>query len=150
MGDTSMADGFEFLSREHRSVETMFEQYRGEPDDALAHRIAEALTLHAEAEEAALYPQLRKYVDGGDDLAAESEDEHATLKSQIARLYEAPPTDLAPLMRQIEQNVVDHVRREEQEIFPAMRESGVDADGLGRALERAQGEAPSRSSGNVG
>ena len=145
-----MADGYEFLTREHRNVESMFEQYRRQPDDALAHRIAEALTLHTAAEEAALYPQLRKYVDGGDDLASEAEYENATVKSQIARLYEAPPTDLAPLVRQIEQNVADHVRREEQEIFPAMRESGVDADGLARALERAQGEAPTRSSGNVG
>jgi len=145
-----MADGYEYLTREHRNVESMFDEYRREPDDALAHRIAEALTLHSEAEEAALYPQLRKYVDDGDDIAAEAEYEHATVKSQIARLYEAPPVDLAPLVRQIEQNVAEHVRREEQEIFPAMRESGVDADGLARALERAQGEAPSRSSGNVG
>jgi len=145
-----MADGYEFLKREHRNVESMFEQYRQQPDDALAHRIAEALTIHTEAEEAALYPQLRKYVDGGDDLASEAEYEHATVKSQIARLYEAPPIDLAPVLRQIEQNVAEHVRREEEEIFPAMRESGVDADGLARALERAQGEAPSRSSGNVG
>jgi hemerythrin superfamily protein len=145
-----MADGYEFLKREHRNVESMFEEYRQHPDDALARRIAEALTLHTEAEEAALYPQLRKYVDGGDDLAADAEYEHATVKSQIARLYEAPPIDLAPVLREIEQNVASHVRREEDEIFPAMQESGVDADGLARALERAQGEAPSRSSGNVG
>src|SRR5262245_64091060 len=112
-----MSDGYEFLSREHRQVESMFEQYRQDPDDALARRIAEALTLHTEAEEAALYPLLRKYVDGGDDLAAEAEYEHATVKSQIARLYEAPPVDLAPLMRQIEQNVADHVRREEEDIL---------------------------------
>jgi hemerythrin superfamily protein len=145
-----MADGYEFLKREHRNVEQMFEQFRRQPDDALARRIAEALTLHTEAEEAALYPQLRKYVDGGDDLAAEAEYEHATVKTQVARLYEAPPADLAPLVRAIATNVADHVRREETEIFPAMRDSGVDADGLARALERAQGEAPSRSSGSVG
>ena len=145
-----MSDGYEFLTREHRQIEAMFEQYRRQPDDALARRIAEALTLHTEAEEAALYPQLRKYVDGGDDLADEAEYEHATVKSQIARLSEAPPADVAALVRGIEQNVADHVKREEQEIFPAMRESGVDADGLARALERLQGEAPSRSSRNVG
>jgi hemerythrin superfamily protein len=145
-----MADGYEFLTREHRQVESMFERYRQHPDDALARRIAEALTLHVQVEEVALYPQLRKYVDGGDDLAAEAEYEHATVKSQIARLYEDPPPELAPLLWEIEQNVADHVRREEEEVFPAMRESGVDADGLGRALERAQREAASRSSGGVG
>ena len=145
-----MPDGYEFLTREHRQVEAMFEQYRRQPDDALAHRIAEALTLHAEAEEAALYPLLRKYVDGGDDLASEAEYEHATVKSQIARLYEAPPADLAPLLQEIETNVADHVRSEEANLFPAMRDSGVDGDTLARGLERAQGEAPSRSSGGVG
>ena len=141
IGETAMADGYELLSREHRQVEALFEEYRRQPDDALARRIAEALTLHTEAEEAALYPQLRKYVDDGDDMAAEAEYEHATVKSQIARLYEAPPADLAPLVRHIEQNVSEHVRREEEEIFPAMRDSGVDGDGLARGLERAQGEA---------
>jgi len=145
-----MADGYEFLAQEHRRLEAMFERYRQQPDDALARRIAEALTLHAQAEEAALYPQLRRYVDGGDDLAADAEYEHATVKSQIARLYEAPPPDLAPLVRAIAQNVADHVRREETEIFPAMRESGVDADSLARALERAEGDAPSRSARGVG
>jgi hemerythrin superfamily protein len=145
-----MPDGYEFLTREHRNIEAMFEEYRQRPDDALARRIAEALTLHTEAEEAALYPQLRKYVDGGDDLAAEAQYEHATVKSQIARLYEAPPPNLTPLVRAIAQNVADHVRREEREIFPAMRESGVDADVLGRALERAESEAPSRSSRRAG
>ena len=145
-----MADGYDFLAQEHRRLEAMFERYRQQPDDALARRIAEALTLHAQAEEAALYPQLRRYVDGGDDLAAEAEYEHATVKSQIARLYESPPPDLAPLVQGIETNVADHVRSEEAEIFPAMRESGVDGDALARGLERAQGEAPSRSSGGVG
>jgi hemerythrin superfamily protein len=145
-----MADGYELLAREHRSVEAMFEQYREQHDDAIAHRIAEALTLHAHAEEAALYPQLRRFVDGGDDLANEAEAEHTVVKSQIALLYDAPPPDLAPLMEQIERNVAEHVHTEEETIFPAMRESGVDADTLARALERAEGESPSRSSGGVG
>ena len=145
-----MSDGYESLTREHRQIESMFEQYGQQPDDALAHQIARALTLHTEAEEAALYPLLRKYVDGGDDLAGESEYEHATVKSQIARLYEAPPADLAPLVEEMQRNVADHVRREEAEIFPAMRDSGVDGDALARGLERAQGEAPSHSSGGIG
>ena len=145
-----MTDGYEYLEREHRSVEAMFEKYREQPDDAIAHRIAEELTLHTHVEETALYPQLRRYVDGGDDLATTAEDEHAVLKSQIARLYEAPPDDLRPLMQELERNVSDHVREEEETIFPAMRECGVDADALGRALESAQGEAPVRSSGEVG
>jgi hemerythrin superfamily protein len=144
-----MPDGYEFLTREHRNIEAMFEQYRQHPDDALARRIAETLTLHTEAEEAALYPQLRKYVDGGDDLAAEAQYEHATVKTQIARLYDAPPADLTPLVRAIARNVADHVRSEERDIFPAMREAGVDADGLARAIERAQNEAASRSTRGV-
>jgi len=141
-----MADGYEFLTREHRQVEAMFEQYGQEPDDALAHRIADALTLHAEAEEAALYPQLRRLVDGGDDLADVAENEHAAIKALIARLYEAPPPDLAPLVAEIERDVTAHVRSEEDQIFPAMRDSGVDADTLARALERAEGEASLRGS----
>ena len=64
-----MADGFEMLAEDHRAVERLFETYVHDNEDSVAREICEELTLHTQVEEAALYPALRRYVDGGDDLA---------------------------------------------------------------------------------
>ena len=46
--------------------------------------------------------------------------------------------------------VEDHVREEEEDMFPTMRDLGVDAEKLGRDLEAAKGEAVTRARGTVG
>ena len=136
-----MIDGFELLEREHREVEQRFDRYAAAPDDAIAHEICERLTLHSDIEERALYPALRRYVDGGDDLADRAEQEHAAVKLLIARVYGAPPDDLQPLMQEIRENVERHVQEEEQELFPEMRDSRVDPNELGDRLEAAKRDA---------
>ena len=145
-----MADGFAMLEHDHREVGELFDDYeqRGDPD--LARQICFELTVHGEIEEQVLYPELRRLVDGGDDLANEAENEHALVKSLVARLFDSPPDDLRPLVLEIGRDVAAHVRWEETDLFAAMRESGVDAEALGTRLEAARGEAPSRSSGQVG
>ena len=54
------------------------------------------------------------------------------------------------LVQSLRNTVEDHVREEEESIFPTMRELGVDAEKLGRDLEAAKGEAVTRSRGTVG
>jgi hemerythrin superfamily protein len=142
-----VADGFEFLAEQHREVERLFRRYAEEPDDALAREICELLTAHAVAEERALYPELRRVVDGGDDLADDADAQHALAKTLIARVYDSPPDDLRPLIEELERDVTAHVRFEEDELFPAMAESGVDADELDTRLRAAYRDAPVRSSG---
>jgi iron-sulfur cluster repair protein YtfE (RIC family) len=133
-----MADGFDILSEEHRAVERLFETYRHDPEDSIAHEICAQLGVHTRIEEAALYPALRRYVDGGDDLADVAEQEHAAAKSIIARIYDSPPEDLFDLMAELRREVEHHVESEESELFPEMRESGIDADLLGAEIERAR------------
>jgi hemerythrin superfamily protein len=141
-----VADGFEYLAEQHREVEQLFRRYAESPDDAIAREICAALTAHAVAEEQALYPELRRIVDGGDDLADEAEAEHGLAKTIVARIYDSPPEDLRPLVEELERDVTAHVRFEEDELFPAMAESGVDADQLDARLRAAYREAPARSS----
>jgi len=139
-----VSDGFEVLRAEHREVTQLFDRYQQSPDDQLAHAIFNALTLHTQAEERALYPELRRLVDGGDDLADEAEAEHGAVKALIARAYDSPPPDLAPLVQSIRSDVEGHVQREESEIFPEMREAGVDAAQLAERLENAKRELETR------
>jgi hemerythrin superfamily protein len=145
-----MPDAYDLLAADHREVEELLRRYEESGDDAIAREIADMLTLHAEIEEQVLYPEVRRLVDGGDDLANEAESEHALVRSLIARMIDSPPDDLQSLVREIGDDVAVHVRREEETIFPMMRECGVDAADLGNRLEAARGEAPSRSSGQVG
>ena len=93
-----MPDGFEMLQDDHRKVERLFETYLHDNEDSVAREICEQLTLHTQVEEAALYPALRRNVDGGDDLADVAEQEHSAVKTLIARIYDAPPEGLLDLV----------------------------------------------------
>jgi hemerythrin superfamily protein len=143
-------DLFEALSRDHRDVEHLFDRYAESADDAVAHEICDALTLHAEVEEQVLYPELRRIVDDGDDMANVAEAEHAAMKLLIARIYESPPPDLRPVIDELRRTVEHHVTEEERDLFPRLVDAGADSEALGQKLEAARGEAPSRSSGQVG
>lgn len=134
-------NGFEVLRAQHREVEALFGQYAANPDDATARQVREKLTRHAELEERALYPELRRLVDNGDDFADEAEAEHALAKTIIARMYDSPPEDVRPLMQELERVVTVHVRTEEEQLFPAMIESGVDAGKLASKLDAEAGVA---------
>jgi hemerythrin superfamily protein len=139
-----MADGFEMLEADHRNVDALFENYLHDNDDVIARDICVALTLHTEIEEAALYPALRRYVDGGDDLADQADLENAAIKTLIARIYDSPPASLVDLMAELRRDVEAHVRSEESELFPSMQEAGVDAQVLGVAVQAARAVAEAR------
>ena len=114
----TLADGFEILSEDHREVERLFDTYRHDPEDSIAYDICGRLGVHTRIEEAALYPALRRYVDGGDDLADVAEQEHATAKSIIARIYDSPPGKLFDLVTELRSEVEHHVESEESHLFP--------------------------------
>jgi hemerythrin superfamily protein len=130
-------NGFEILTAQHREVAALFGRYSGEPDDVTARRICELLTRHTHLEEQALYPELRRLVDNGDDFADQAEAEHALAQTIIAHIYDSPPEDLRPVVEELERTVSAHVRDEEDRLFPAMIEVGVDADKLASKLQAA-------------
>ena len=130
-----MPDGFEMLQDDHRRVERLFETYLHDNEDSVAREICEQLTLHTQVEEAALYPALRRNVDGGDDLADVAEQEHSAVKTLVARIYDAPPEGLLDLVAELRREVDHHVEQEESTLFPEMREAGVDAGLLGAEIE---------------
>ena len=134
-------NGFEVLHAQHREVEALFGQYAANPDDVTARQVREKLTRHTELEERALYPELRRLVDNGDDFADEAEAEHALAQTIIARMYDSPPEDMRPLMQELERIVTAHVRTEEEQLFPVMIESGVDAEKLASKLDAEAGVA---------
>jgi hemerythrin superfamily protein len=145
-----MADGFAMLEHDHREVGELFDDYEQRGDPSLARQICFELTVHGEIEEQVLYPELREFGDKTSEQSDHAEDAHEDITRTIGRIELAEPDAVLDLMRSLRTTVENHVREEEESIFPTMRELGVDAEKLGRGLEAAKGEAVTRSRGTVG
>ena len=145
-----MADGFQMLERDHRAVAELFDTYEQGGDNAVAEQICFELTIHSEIEEQVLYPKLREFGDQTSELSDHAEAAHERITNLVGRIGLAEPDDRLGLVEELWSEVDAHVREEETDIFPTMRDLGVNADELGRALEAAKGEAVARSRGTVG
>ncbi len=118
-----MPDAFALLEQDHRTVESLFDQFEqsGDPDTALA--ICGELTIHALLEEELVYPLLASKV--AHDLADEARQEHDQAKGLITQIESGvgQGADVSALLRQLRQDVQHHVQEEETEVFPRMREA---------------------------
>jgi hemerythrin-like domain-containing protein len=129
-------DALAMLETEHREVEGWFDEYEELEDDKekleLAHKIFTALIVHTEIEETIFYPQVREAIDE-DDLMDEAVVEHMTAKQLIGDIETARPN--AKLydakVKVLGEYVKHHVKEEENEMFPKIREeSGLDLEDL--------------------
>ena len=145
-----MPDGFQMLERDHRAVAELFDAYEHGGDDAVAEQICFELTIHSEIEEQVLYPTLREFGDQTSELSDHAEAAHERITNFVGRIGLADHDDKIGLVEELWAEVDAHVREEETEIFPTMRDLGVDPEELGRTLEAAKGEAVARSRGTVG
>jgi hypothetical protein len=93
-------------------------------------------------EDRALYPEVRRIVDGGDDLADQANDEQSAIQTMVAHALATPPADLAPLVDDVARRFAAHTEFLESQVFPPLRESGTDTAALADALERARNEVP--------
>jgi len=138
-------NALELLKHDHHEVDEMFKQYESmkeATDDSakeeLVAQICEALTVHAQIEEAIFYPAARKALpeEQGKDLLDEAAVEHQTLKDIVGRLEMAPTSD--PLydagVKVLSEYVKHHVKEEENELFPKVRQANLDLQAIGQQL----------------
>ena len=122
-------DWVQALTTEHRMVEKLFEQMLQTGDEAMMKRemlltkIAYALNKHGIEEENVIYPALSE--NAFPDQARHLAEEHQQIKTFIYDLRRISSTDAAWLPRAQEffDTVQRHVREEEDEVFPAFRDS---------------------------
>lgn len=120
----------EFLKRQHRDVEQLFEQLKVSDDErerlSLLGKLAENLTLHAALEERHFYPLCRKL--GLEDEVRESLQEHGQVKRMVSELLQLKRKDprLRQLVEQLQKSVEDHVEEEETEVFPKVQSKAED------------------------
>jgi hemerythrin superfamily protein len=129
----------ELLKHDHREVEALFEEYEDlEDDDAkqeLAEKICTSLRVHTQIEEEIFYPAAREAT-GDEDLLDEAVVEHASAKHLIEEIESmAAGEDLYDAkVRVLGEQIRQHVKEEEEELFPEVEDSEMDQAGIGKEL----------------
>ena len=145
-------DAITLLKNDHRAIERLFKRFEAAGAGAVVEkreivdRVIEGLSVHAAIEEQVFYPVARATVPGTEDIALESLEEHHIVKWTLSELEGLSPDDerFDAKMTVLIESVRHHVREEETELFPKVRdELGRKAlSDVGEALERARKTAP--------
>lgn len=148
-------DAITLLKADHKDVQKHFRVFehagaRARVAKATAAQAAlRELAVHSAIEEQIFYPAIRDEVPSLVDDVLEGLEEHHVVKWLCAEIERCSPDDerFEPKMAVLIENVRHHIREEEAEIFPAVR----DALGrkrlmeLGELLDRAKDAAPTHA-----
>jgi hemerythrin superfamily protein len=140
------ADATTLLMQDHAEVKGMFLQHEAERDDEmksfLAQKICTALTVHATVEEEVFYPEVGRALED-DEMVTEAVEEHGEMKGEIAKIVDGMAADnsISRSVKKLMQVVEHHVEEEETEMFPDMRQSGIDLYELGSQIAARRAEA---------
>ncbi len=136
-------DAIALLKADHRAVEKLFEQFE-EADEselaAIATRICEMLTVHAQIEEELLYPPAKQALEEESEedaeMVNEAEVEHTSAKELIAKIEAMTPEHeiFKASVKVLGEYIKHHVKEEETELFPALKQSELDLKEIGKQL----------------
>lgn len=143
-------DAIELLKQDHRTVEGLFKQFeelKDEDEDAAAvviESVCKELTIHDKIETEIFYPAVREQAskEEVEDLLDEAEVEHDGVRDLIEKLEEMEPGDekqkahFTVLMEYVKH----HVKEEEQEMFPKVKELDLDLEALGAEMQERKTE----------
>jgi len=147
-------DAITLLKNDHKTVEELFKRFERAGERAhvqkrqIVDRIIEDLSVHAAIEEQVFYPVARASVPQTEDIVLESLEEHHIVKWVLSELVDLEPTDerFDAKVTVLMENVRHHVKEEEGEFFPQVRNalSRAELAELGDALATAKKSAPTR------
>jgi hemerythrin superfamily protein len=142
-GSQAQPVAIELLESDHRNVEALFKKYEQEKEGdedtkrAIAERICGELTAHAQLEEELFYPWLRENLEEDEmEMVEEAQVEHNGAKDLIAQIEASTEIDAAydAKVKVLGEYIKHHVKEEEQEIFPAVRDKKEELDELGQEM----------------
>ena len=142
---TQSPDALALLKADHELVQDLFDKFekaRTEKQKAtLAEQICTELTIHAQIEEEIFYPAVREAI-GEDDLMDEADVEHAGAKDLIAQIEASAPGEdhFDAKVTVLGEYIKHHVKEEQSEMFPKVRESDVDLKELGAEMSARKAE----------
>lgn len=156
-------DACELLDADHIAVKHLFVEYarlafagtgtgataknakqasasKADARPALARKICNELTVHAQIEEEIFYPALREVIDAP-ELLDEAQAEHQQAKELIAQIRSMKQSgpDMDERVSQLARAVELHVKEERDHLFPkAQSAENLDLDELGARLKERQ------------
>ena len=146
-------DAITLLRTDHKNVQDMFDQFEktrsGDRKKALAEKICNELTVHAQIEEEIFYPAAREAI-REKDLIAEATVEHQSAKDLIAQIEAGGADEMwEAKVKVLGEYIKHHVKEEQNELFPQVKKSRLDTKALGEQLQARKmelmGEAGSGS-----
>ena len=135
-------DAIALLKQDHRTVSQLFDEFEKadeEEQSAIAQRVCQLLTVHAQIEEELLYPAAKECFEGdeeNEDLVNEAEVEHGSAKELIAKIEAMSSGDehFKATVTVLGEYIKHHVKEEENELFPQLKKSELDLKELGGRL----------------
>lgn len=132
----------ERLHQDHEKVERIFEKLLDSGDGTarararLYEQLSTELKAHSEFEQQVFYPAVRDAGGKADDEVDEALDEHEEMEELLESLEAIDPDseDFVDVVLELKDAVQEHIRREEEEIFPMAK----DAIGRDDALQMAE------------
>ncbi len=137
-GSFSLDDPTEALMQDHQYVRQLMQYYLSTDDEQVKQqagpRICEALQMHTSLEEAVFYPRVQSLDPA---LVEKCEDDHQEADELLVQLQELQPGEEAydDLMQQLHDTVTTHMELEEQQLFPAVRNAGMDLQDLALRMQ---------------
>jgi hemerythrin superfamily protein len=143
-------DAVTLLKADHAEVKKCFKAYQklvdkdadGGERQALAEQICLLLTVHAQIEEEIFYPAAREVLGEEVDLVDEADVEHASAKDLIAQIQSMQPDDdhYDAKVKVLGEYIDHHVEEEQNEMFPKVKEAGMDTKAVGQQLSERKDE----------
>ena len=138
-GKTAAKDAIALLKADHVAVAQLFAEVEKTRSDAkkkaLVAEICTALSVHAQIEEEIFYPAVKEALKDK-LLVPEATVEHAGVKDLVAQLEGVDPDgemyDAKVLV--LSEYVKHHVKEEQTEMFPKVKESSLDLAELGERM----------------
>jgi hemerythrin-like domain-containing protein len=137
-------DAIAMLMADHKKVKRLFGEFKklheegsNEEKSAIVEQVCNELKVHTAMEEEIFYPAVRKAIDDT-DLMDETLVEHAGAKDLVAQLEEASPDDdlYDAKVTVLGEQIAQHVKEEEGEMFPTAKKAKVDTAALGTKMLR--------------
>lgn len=137
------------LLADHEKVKAMLQGFETVPasqKDEKFCEITHELIRHEVAEEEVVYPALRRYADGGDDLADLRIKEQSEAEKLLDDMEKAgvDSAEFATMFTRLRTDVLAHAEAEQQTVFPELSSSVGDDElrQLGKRYEMAKKVAP--------
>ena len=126
----SSSDAIAVLKQDHREVEQLFKRFEKAGENAhrtkgqLVASMIEALSRHAAIEEMVFYPAVRREVPKQESTVLEALEEHHVVKWLLSELEALDPAAerFDAKASVLIESVRHHVKEEEQELFPKVRQ----------------------------